>query len=212
MARHSLRRRFWLRHRRFKYTHCLIALTLAFASSLITFSITFYATSDYFLEFVSYIFTSESKNFRFTDVATNLIGNYQPREFFGKRQSINYDYYIKYTDFDYLKSETLTYKSRTYSNNIEILFRYPKKTSVSALLLIFHACRHSAYDWFHTAERQRIIGAAIDLGYACLVFQATDKNNHCWSNVADIYENNDVQMVSKGLEGFYREYPDLGKK
>jgi hypothetical protein len=76
---------------------------------------------------------------------------------------------------------------------------------------MFHSCRHSAADWFHTPERQRIIGAAIDLGYACLVFQATDNTTKCWSNNADIYGNNDVQMVLTGLQGFYKDYPALGK-
>ncbi|UJR15666.1 hypothetical protein I4U23_002600 [Adineta vaga] len=67
----------------------------------------------------------------------------------------------------------------------------------------------STYEWFHTTERQRIIGAAIDLGFTCLVFQATDKLTNCWSNEADIYQNKDVHMFTKGLEGFFKDHPEL---
>jgi hypothetical protein len=122
-----------------------------------------------------------------------------------------YDRKITYNDFNYLDSDTLTYEKRTYSENIQLLFRLPKKVSISALLLIFHGCSRSANDYFHTIERQRIIGAAIDLGYGCLAFQATDDFTRCWSNDVDINGNNDVQMVWKVLEGFYKEYPKLGE-
>ena len=119
--------------------------------------------------------------------------------------------YITYDEFNFRKSEALTYRTRTYADNITILIRFPEKVSTTAILLIFHSCRHSAYDWFHTAERQRIIGSAIKLGYACLAFQSSDKLSQCWSNNPDIYDNKDVQMVFKGLEGFYKEYPQLGR-
>lgn len=212
MNRQRLRKPFWRRWRRWKHTQVLGVLTLAFMSALFTFLITFYATSDYFLEFVTSLVSPSSSNARFQQFLPNIVENYRPKDFSGKSQSVKFDYHITYNDFDYLKPETLTYKSKIYPDNIEILFRFPKKTSVLALLLIFHACNHSAYDWFHTIERQRIIGAAINLGYACLVFQATNKNSRCWSNDADIYANHDVSMVFKGLEGFYNDYPKLGTK
>jgi hypothetical protein len=186
-------------------------LTLGCISSFITFSLTLYVTSNYLVDLISYILVSESNDMQLQYRLPGIGENYRPRDFSGKMNSIRYDYHLKYKDFDYRKPETLTYKSRTYSNDIEILFRFPQKTSVFALLLIFHACKHSASEWFHTTERQRIIGAAVDLGYACLVFQATDKNSQCWSNDADIYSNKDVQMVFKGLEGFYKEHPELGR-
>ncbi|CAF2470902.1 unnamed protein product [Rotaria sp. Silwood2] len=116
---------------------------------------------------------------------------------------------LKYREFNYRKPNTLTYEKRTYSNNIDILFRLPKTPRPSALLLIFHGCSRSAHDWFHTIERQRIIGAALNIGYGCLAFQATDDFTRCWSNNVDINQNVDAQMVFKGLEGFYKEFPKL---
>ncbi len=210
MARQRLRKRTW-RHYRFLNTRqYFILLTIGCLSSFSVFSVVFYTNADYLVEFLQYMFSSNPGGRRSLSIP-NTIENYQPREFVGKSKSVNYDSRIRYNDFDYRKLESLSYKSRTYANGTEILFRLPKIASVSALLLIFHACNHSAYEWFHTPERQRIIGAAMDLGYVCLVFQATDKNSRCWSNVADIYENKDVQMVFKGLEGFYAEYPKLGE-
>jgi hypothetical protein len=197
--------------RRVKYMRFILVLTLGFMSALITFSITFYVSSDYLIDFVSSSFWSSRDQPRFRLSAREMIKYYVAKDFSGKKQSVSYDYYITYYDFDYNTPETLTYKSRTYANNTEILFRFPQKTPISAVLLMFHSCRHSAADWFHTPERQRIIGAAIDLGYACLVFQATDNTTKCWSNNADIYGNNDVQMVLTGLQGFYKDYPALGK-
>ena len=82
---------------------------------------------------------------------------------------------------------------------------------ISAVLLIFHACQRTADDWFHTAERQRILGAALDLGYGCLVFQALNTVDRCWSHAADIYENEDVQKIFRELDRFYEEHPRLGK-
>jgi len=120
----------------------------------------------------------------------------------------DYEKNITYNDFNYLDSNTLTYENRTYSNNVQILFRLPQKRNITSLLLIFHGCSRSAYDWFHTIERQRIVGAAIDLGYGCLAFQANDR---CWSSNIDINTNEDAQMVIKGLEKFYEEYPKLGE-
>ncbi|UJR30972.1 hypothetical protein I4U23_018484 [Adineta vaga] len=127
-----------------------------------------------------------------------------------KRSGLSiYDQQIIYNDYDYLHNSTLTFEKRIYSTNIEILFRLPKKVSPSALLLIFHGCSRSANDWFSTIERQRIIGAALDLGYGCLAFQSTDAFSHCWSNEFDLSNNPDVQMVWNGLDGFYKEYPKL---
>lgn len=123
-----------------------------------------------------------------------------------------YDQTIKYNEFDYLKPDTITYEKSTYTNNVEILYRLPKKTPISALLLIFHGCGRSSLDWFTTIERQRIIGAAIDLGYGCLAFQAVDDFTHCWANYDVVTENIDAQMVLKGLEGFFKEHPKLGLK
>lgn len=122
-----------------------------------------------------------------------------------------HDRKITYQDFNYLNSETLTYDNRIYENKIRILFRMPKKRNITSLLLIFHGCSRSAYEWFHTIERQRIIGAAIDLGYGCLVFQATDNETSCWSSNQDLNDNEDARMVIKGLEHFYKEFPQLGK-
>jgi hypothetical protein len=206
-----------LRKRSSRYFRCsrpmryLSVLIFGFFITFISFLITLYVNSDNLSDLISYIFSSSKRNFQTQLTVDDLVKNYRPRDFSGKKESLNYDYYLKYHDFNYLEPSTLTYDSRTYPNDIEILYRFPKKVSISAVLLIFHGCNHSAYDWFHSIERQRIIGAAIDQGYACLVFQATDKTSRCWSNNADIYENEDVRMVFKGLEGFYKEYTKLGK-
>lgn len=207
--RRSSRRRSCLHIRRMKTRDYLILLIIGFLTAFASFTFTLYINSTYFFEVFGYLLSFKSHKALNLPLRSHVGENYRPRDFSGKSQSLNYDYYIKYNDFDYLRPESLTYKSRIYSNNTEILFRFPKKISISNLLLIFHACKHSAHDWFHTPERQRIIGAAIDLGYGCLVFQATDKDNQCWSNDADIYENKDVQMIFKGLEGFYEDYPKL---
>jgi hypothetical protein len=184
----------------------ILLLVIGFFSTFVSFSATLYVNSDYILELIDYLFT-EQREKTLDSSQLNTAENYIPRDFSGKIKSLNYDFYIKYQDFDYRKSETLTYQTRKYFNNISISFRFPKKKSTSALLLIFHSCKDSPYDWFHTPERQRIIGAAIDLSYACLVFQANDK---CWSNDPDLYANKDIQMVFKGLEAFYKDYPELG--
>lgn len=211
MRRRRLQRPCCLRLRRSKYLQYMLVLSLSFLSSFIGFSITFYRNSDYLSQFLSFFIFPESIRGKLGSFPNDVFENYQPRDFSGKRRSIDYDYRIKYNDFNYRDPKTLTYSSRTFSNNSEILFRFPEKTSISALLLIFHSCKHTAYDWFHTVERQRIIGGAIELGYACLVFQAVDKISQCWSNNADIYENKDVQMVFEGLDSFYKQYPELGK-
>ncbi|CAF3467062.1 unnamed protein product [Rotaria socialis] len=130
----------------------------------------------------------------------------QPRKL---RGITRIDRLIRYHDFNYLQAKTLTYENHTYYNHIPILYRLPQKVTTSALLLIFHGCSRSANDWFHTFERQRIIGAAIDLGYGCLAFQATDEFTRCWSHNVNFKENNDAQMIFKGLEGFYKENPAL---
>ena len=122
-----------------------------------------------------------------------------------------FDKRIRYRDYNYLNADTLTYENRTYEDDLQILFRFPQKRKSSGVLLIFHGCSRSAYDWFHTIERQRIIGAAIDLGYACLAFQAYDRSSRCWTNDVDLYSNVDAQRVLKALDYFYKEYPQLGK-
>jgi hypothetical protein len=117
---------------------------------------------------------------------------------------------IEYNDFNYLKPDSLTYTNRTYPDDLQILFRFPEKRKMFGLLLIFHGCSRSAYEWFNTTERQRIIGGAIDLGYGCLAFQAWDEEHRCWSTTSDIYMNKDVKRVFKALGYFYKEYPQLG--
>lgn len=117
---------------------------------------------------------------------------------------------ITYKDFNYLKPASLTYTQKNYSKEIPILYRFPTQRDTRAILLIFHGCGRSAHDWFHTIERQRIIGAAIDLGFACLAFQATDQIRRCWSSEMDLTGNQDIQMVNQGMEGFFKEHPKLG--
>jgi len=136
-----------------------------------------------------------------------LIGNYQPRSFTGKEQSVSFDQTIVYQDFNFLRNETLTFERREYSSKEKFLFRFPKKIETSALLLIFHSCNQTANHWFRTGERQRIIGAAIDLGYGILVFQSTDRIHRCWSLNTDIYQNEDIEMVVEILKKFYNEFP-----
>ena len=128
------------------------------------------------------------------------------------KKEIYFDDYNKtYYYFNYFDSRTLTYRKRIYSNNVEVLFRLPENVAMSALLLIFPGCSHTRHDWFHTNERQRIIGGAIDLGFGCIAFQATNDLSLCWSTNADISKNRDVQMVFEGLEGFFEEFPKLGQ-
>jgi len=115
---------------------------------------------------------------------------------------------IVYKDFNYLNSNSLTYETLN-DNTTPILYRFPRQREVIGLLLIFHGCGRSAHDWFHTIERQRIIGSAIDLGFACLAFQATDHIHRCWSNEIDVFQNADIQMVNGALQNFYNEYPRL---
>lgn len=210
MSRTKPRRRAFLRIRRWQTRYYMLLLIIAFIAAFISFSFTLYSNSTHILDFIDYIFSFETHGSLSYSVRAR-IENYQSRDFHGKSQSLNYDYYIEYADFDFQKPESLTYSNRTYANKIEVLYRFPQKQPLTALLLIFHACQHSAYDWFHTPERQRIIGAAIDLGYGCLVFQATDNNSRSWANEADIYENKDVQIVFQGLQGFYQDYPELGR-
>jgi hypothetical protein len=128
-----------------------------------------------------------------------------------KRGLSIYDRKIVYKDFNYLNASTLTYTKRKYPSNVEILFRFPNNVPTKALLLIFHGCGRTAPDWFHTVERQRIVGAAIDLGYGCLVFETVNQFTHCWTSFTEMYENDDINQVWKGLEAFYKEYPHLGK-
>lgn len=214
MKRCKLRPRYLLRllkSRRLKPCDYFVLLTIAFFTSFSAFTLTLYYNSGYVFIFINYLTRgSLDSGGNLPFIPANKPNDYYPREFKGKSQSVMYDTYIVYTDFNFRKSETLTYRKRTYSNNIEILFRFPRIVPISSLLLIFHSCNHTAYDWFETPERQRIIGAAIDLGYACLAFQSTNNESRCWSNNADIYENKDVQMVVKGLEKFYKDFPILG--
>ena len=211
--RSKLRRRWFLQCLRLKTGQCLAFLIAVFVGALLTFLVTFYLNSDYLSDFISFILNPQRSR-RVMDLRSpdEIIKNYQPRMFSGKVQSINYDHSLTYDDFDYLTNESLTYQRRNYSKNAQLLFRLPAKTSISAVLLVFHACRRSATDWFHTVERQRILGAAIDLGYGCLVFQALDSVDRCWSHTADIYENEDVQKIFRELDGFYEDHPGLGRE
>ena len=193
-----------MRFRRFKCAKCLLLCAAGLISVVVGYSVIVSVKTIVMLEI------GQRSNIHPPSVV-QLAKNYEPRSFSGKKKSLYYDSRVTYRDFDYRKPGTLGYTNKIYADDIQILFRFPKLTSVSAVLLIFHSCRQTAYEWFHTPERQRIIGAALQLGYACLVFQARDKINRCWSNNADIYENIDVQMVFKGLEGFYKEHGNLGK-
>jgi hypothetical protein len=122
-----------------------------------------------------------------------------------------YDQNITYHDFNYLDTETLKYEQLTNANDNHILYRLPKKRVITGLLLIFHGCSRSAYEWFHTIERQRIIGAAIDLGYGCIAFQSTDQTQRCWSSNIDLSNNEDAEVVFKGLDKFYEKHPELSE-
>jgi hypothetical protein len=195
------------RSRRMRPIYIIIFLTSAFIGALITFIVTFYTNSDNISDLITYMYSSNELYSKGS--VDDRTTNYHPRFYDGKWSSVNYDEKIRYDDFSYLEPNSLTYEKRIYSSNIQVLFRFPMKTYLSALLLIFHSCDHTARDWFLTIEQQRIIGAAIDLGYGCLVFQAMNKINRCWSNDADIYRNVDVQMVLQGLDGFFEEYPIL---
>lgn len=206
----SRRSRFYTR--RLKTGQYLLFLILAFFSALITFLITLYFHADHVMALVDYLLSSQSNELIKYPVRSRIGEHYQGRDFPGKARSIHYDYYIQYKDFNFEKPESLTYTNRTYTNQIQILYRLPRRTSLAALLLIFHACNDSASDWFHTPERQRIIGAAIDLGYGCLVFQSTDKTNGCWANEVDVYENRDIQMITQALHDFYTDFPALGTR
>ena len=174
-------------------------LIISCVLSTVFFFIAFYSNSRYVDTFFTYLFPfSASTNAKL--LALPMI------------QGLSvYDQNIIYTDFNYLNNSSLTFETRTYSGNVEVLFRLPKKTSISALLLIFHGCSRSAHDWFSTVERQRIVGAAIDLGYGCLAFQSTDSFSRCWASDTDLSSNPDVQMVWGGLDGFYQEYPKLSE-
>ena len=209
--RRRQRRRSWLHIFGLKPIHLLLFLSTTFIVALVTFIVTFYHNSDYFFDFF-YFITSKHDHISVRRSLDDLIKNYEPREFNGKRISLTYDQAITYQDFNYLQIDSLTYDRRTYSSTKQLLFRFPLKVPISATLLIFHSCNHTAEDWFQTVERQRIIGAAVDLGFACLVFQATDQSSHCWSNDVDIYANKDVEMVSKVLQKFYKEFPKLSNE
>ena len=196
--------------RRLRTEEYIVFLLIGFLAAFTTFSITLYAHSDDLLALIDYLLFAQSDKLIKYPIRTRYGQYYQGRNFLGKAQSINYDHYIEYDDFDFRKPDSLTYQNRTFANQTQIFYRFPRQTSLAALLLIFHSCQDSASNWFHTPERQRIIGAAIDLGYGCLVFQSTNQTTGCWANEADIYENRDIQMVSQGLHGFYTEYPELG--
>jgi hypothetical protein len=182
-------------------------LTISCLISIITVSIIFYSGVGYIRNLYSSIYLPTST---LSEQHSKAIILKQDKPI-PRRGLTIFDRNIQYHDFNYLNSDSLTYDNRTYAEDLQILYRFPKKRSINSLLLIFHGCGRSARDWFHTIERQRIIGAAIDLGYACLAFQASDPMSHCWSNEIDIRTNEDVQMVWKGLENFYKEYPRLGK-
>lgn len=211
IVRSKLRRRPAYYICRLKTGRVLLFLNAVFCGALISFLFTFYLNSDYLSELFTYLFTRRTKLIPGLRSPDEIIKNYQPRQFSGKSESANYDQNIKYNDFDYLQNETLTYQRRNYSNQAQLLFRLPTKVTISAVLLIFHACQRTADDWFHTTERQRILGAALNLGYGCLVFQALNTLNRCWSHAADIYENEDVQKIFRELDRFYEEHSQLGK-
>ncbi len=182
-------------------------LTISCVISTLIFFVIFYSSIDYISHLYSYKYPMHRTA---TEQNSKSISFNQDEPKQKKGLSI-FDRNIKYQDFNYLNPASLTYDNRTYSGDLQILFRFPKKRSINSLLLIFHGCGRSAHNWFHTIERQRIIGAAIDLGFACLAFQATDQFNRCWSSESDININEDAKMVIKGLENFYKEYPSLGK-
>jgi len=176
-----------LKSRRLKTCDYFVILTLAFLTSFSAFTLTLYYNSGYVFIFLNYLTRGRTGlGGSPTFIPVNTANDYYPREFKGKSQSVKYDTYIVYGDFNFRKSETLTYRKQTYSDNIEILFRFPRIAPISSLLLIFHSC------------------------HGCLVFQSTNNISRCWSNNADIYENKDVQMVVKGLENFYKDFPILG--
>lgn len=193
-----------------KPIYVLLFLSTTFTVAFITFFITFYRNSDSLLDLYYYL-SSKPHPFGGPRSLNVLIGNYQPRSFTGKEQSVSFDQSIIYQDFNFLQSETLTFEQREYSSREKFFFRFPTKVETWALLFIFHSCNHTANDWFRTVERQRIIGAAVDLGYATLVFQSTDRIHRCWSMNTDIYQNEDIEMVVKILKKFYKEFPKFGK-
>ncbi|CAF0952533.1 unnamed protein product [Adineta ricciae] len=143
-------------------------------------------------------------------ISYNLALSNLAESYAGRKAGLSvYDRNILYNDFDYLNNSTLTFEKRIYSTNIQVLYRLPKKVPIFALLLIFHGCSRSANDWFTTIERQRIVGAAVDLGYGCLAFQSTDQLSRCWSSESELAQNPDIQMVWNGLAEFYKEHPTL---
>lgn len=212
MLSNKLARRSRSYSRRLKTGHYLLFLTFAFLSALITFSITLYFHADHVMALVDYLFFSTSNQLLKYPIRAQIGEHYQGRNFLGKAESIHYDFYIEYKDFHFAKPESLTYSNRTYPNDIEILYRFPREIPLVALVLIFHACNDSASNWFHTPERQRIIGAAINFGFGCLVFQSTDKTTGCWSSEVDIYKNRDIQMVLQALHHFYIDFPVLSRR
>lgn len=195
---------------RLKCIHYLIIFAISFISGFSAFSVAYFAGSTIIRLFVVKVFFGGPPERVYPPAIRDLYELYKSKDYPGKHRSYGIDATLRYKEFDYRQPSTLTYKSAIYDDNIEILYRLPEKTSVSALLLIFHSCRETSQIWFHTPEQQRIIGGALNLGFAALVFNATDKNTTCWSYKANIFENNDIQMVLKGLEGFYKEHPDLG--
>ena len=211
MVRRQSRRRSVMKALHLKPFHCILFLTFLFTMTLTSFLITYYINSNYIADIISYMLAGRHNQAQPEAPPEDLVKFYQPRAFSGKDLSLRFDANLKYEDFNFLQSETLTSKTRAYANASQITFRIPSKKPTSALLLIFHRCNHVSNDWFRTIERQRILGAAIDLGYGCLVFQATDAQTRCWSTDADIDRNADVQMVLKGLDGFYTEHPKLGE-
>ena len=211
MGRRHSRRRSLMKALRVKPFYCILILTLLFSTTLTSFLITYYLNSNYVADLVTYILTGRRSQPQPNPIAEDQVKFYQPRQFSGKDLSVQFDANLKYEDFNYLQSDTLTSKTRVYTNASQIIFRMPTKKSTAALLLIFHSCNRMADDWFRSIERQRILGAAIDLGYGGLVFQATDAQTRCWSTDTDLDKNNDVQMVLNGLQGFYREHPKLGE-
>ncbi|CAF1111415.1 unnamed protein product, partial [Didymodactylos carnosus] len=204
MARYRMRHNsFWSFLQMRTLRNFLICTCLLFLSCLL-FTYVVYLNSNWIYYYFKLILPDDEEN-------ETVKKNYSPKFYPGKVQSITFDQRIKYNDFNFLDRSTLNYSSRTYSNGITILYRLPRLKKPSALLLIFHGCSRTALNWFHTEERQRIVGAAVDLGYGCLAFQATDTHSRCWSSTGDLFDNDDVQMVLKGLEEFYKEHGDLAR-
>ena len=201
--RRSFRRRCGL-----KQTQILLLAGLLCFSALVSFIVTIYFSSDLLHDIYGrYAYRRLDSSLLPGSINTNMV-NYQPRTYFGKQESLRIDTNIKYNDFDYRRPETITYKKKQYSNSnrSSLVYRLPQKRSTIGVLLLFHNCNQTSIDLFRLIETQRIIGAAIDLGFACLAFDASNRLNRCWSTTVDLDVNRDVRMVERTLEQFYDQF------